>query len=123
MESSEDVEVLSKAIEKLLHEKRKREASGDPFIEDHDDQLLLSTLISQVSEYSMISMMKDRISHPIRSIGGMLSGMFKGKIRPIKSQLPETSNSKDQNNHNNTGGVHIQVPELLQEFGFDNDEE
>ncbi|OAP12705.1 hypothetical protein AXX17_AT1G27720 [Arabidopsis thaliana] len=48
MESSEDVENLSRAIEKLLHEKRKREASGDAFIEDADDQLFLSSLISQV---------------------------------------------------------------------------
>lgn len=48
MESSEDVEVLSRAIEKLLDEKRKREAAGDSFIEDEDDQLLLTKLISQV---------------------------------------------------------------------------
>lgn len=48
MESSEDVEVLSRAIEKLLDEKRKREAAGDSFIEDEDDQLLLTRLISQV---------------------------------------------------------------------------
>ncbi|KFK44630.1 hypothetical protein AALP_AA1G283600 [Arabis alpina] len=180
MESSEDAEVLTRAIEKFLHEKKKRVASGDPIIEDHQDQLLLSSLISQlesskpggkttikeeecpaskgkgedleeiakdikevkkqnkvthillsvliiltltwqVSEYSMISMMKDRISHPIRSIGGMFSGMFKGKMRlPDKKQ---TSNSKAQNNHNNSGGVPMQVPEMLQDLAFNNDEE
>ncbi|CAA7034442.1 unnamed protein product [Microthlaspi erraticum] len=217
MESSEDVEVLSKAIEKLLDEKRKREAAGDAFIEDDDDQLLLSRLISQLespkpksksngitkeeeeeesdgitkqeeeeeespessaskgkregqtdleesieeiakdmkkvkkqntvthvllsalilltltwqlSEYSMIYMLKDRISHPIRSIGGMFSGIFKGKIPPIKDQLtaiPGTSHSKDENKHHNGNrtntGVRIQVPELLREFGFEDDEE
>ncbi|CAD5313812.1 unnamed protein product [Arabidopsis thaliana] len=200
MESSEDVENLSRAIEKLLHEKRKREASGDAFIEDADDQLLLSRLISQLespnpkgkedvitgeeeekeeesadsspskgksegqrqleesieeiakdikkvkkqnkithvllsatiiltlvwqlSEYSMIFMLKDRISHPVRSIGGMLNGMFKGKLRPIKNQLAGTSNSNDQNNHGNGShtGPQLQVPELLREFGFDDEE-
>ncbi|CAH8381709.1 unnamed protein product [Eruca vesicaria subsp. sativa] len=201
MESSEDVEVLSRAIEKLLGEKRKREAAGDSFIEDDDDQLLLTRLISQLelpnpiqktlviakeeeeepspdsspskgkhegskqleesieemakdikevkrqnkvthillsaliiltltwqlSEYSMIYMMKERLTHPIRSIGGMLSGMFKGKLGPIKSRLPGTSKDKDENNLNNgngtNSGVHIQVPELLREFGFDDDDE
>ncbi|CAL9216415.1 unnamed protein product [Arabidopsis halleri] len=198
MESSEDVENLSRAIEKLLTEKRKREASGDAFIEDDDDQLLLSRLISQLespkskekagvitkeeeeeesadsspskgkregqrqleesieelakdikkvkkqntithvllstliiltltwqlSEYSMIFMLKDRISHPVRSIGGMLNGMFKGKLRPIKNQLAGTSNSNDQNNHGNGTqiGPQLQVPELLREFGFNDDE-
>ncbi|KAL1187611.1 hypothetical protein V5N11_031602 [Cardamine amara subsp. amara] len=200
MESNEDVEVLSKAIEKLLDEKRKREAAGDAFIEDHDDQLLLSRLISQlgspktkgetdgitkeeeeeeeesldasasqgkregdrrleeslkeiakdiknvkrqntithvllsavifltlawqVSEYSMILMMKDRISHPIRSIGGMLNGIFKGKLRPIKNQLTGTSASKDQDNNGNgtLTGAQLQMPELLREFGLDDDE-
>ncbi|KAG7593063.1 hypothetical protein ISN45_Aa01g018980 [Arabidopsis thaliana x Arabidopsis arenosa] len=200
MESSEDVENLSRAIEKLLHEKRKRAASGDAFIEDDDDQLLLSRLISQLespkykekagvitkeeeekeeesadsspskgkregqrqleesieelakdikkvkkqntithvllsaviiltltwqlSEYLMIFMLKDRISHPVRSIGGMLNGMFKGKLRPIKNQLAGTSNSNDQNNHGNGTqiGPQLQVPELLREFGFDDEE-
>ncbi|KAG2269650.1 hypothetical protein Bca4012_062671 [Brassica carinata] len=201
MESSEDVEVLSRAIEKLLDEKRKREASGDSFIEDEDDHLLLARLMSklespnpiqktlvtakeeeeeslpdsspsngkqedkrrleesiekiakdikevkrqnkvthvllsaliiltltwQLSEYSMIYMMKERLSHPIRSIGGMFSGMFKGKLIPVKNRLQGTSNDKDENNlHNGNGtnnGVHIQVPDLLREFGFDDDEE
>uniref|UniRef100_A0A1J3H3R8 Uncharacterized protein n=1 Tax=Noccaea caerulescens TaxID=107243 RepID=A0A1J3H3R8_NOCCA len=204
MESSEDVEVLSKAIEKLLDEKRKREATGDAFIEDDDDQLLLSRLISQLespkpksktngitkeeeeeespesspskgkregqthleesieeiakdikkvkkqntithillsaliiltltwqlSEYSMIYMMKDRLSHPIRSIGGMFSGIFKTKITPVKNQLtgiPGTSDSKEENKHHNGNGtnigVRIQVPELLRELGFEDDEE
>ncbi|KAF8075627.1 hypothetical protein N665_1075s0006 [Sinapis alba] len=201
MESSDDVEVLSRAIEKLLDEKRKREAAGDSFIEDEDDQLLLTRLISQLespnpiqktlvtakeeeeeasldsslsngkqegkrrleesieeiakdikevkrqnkvthvllsaliiltltwqlSEYSMIYMMKDRLTHPIRSIGGMLSGVFKGKLLPNKNRLKGTSNVKDENNlHNGNGtnnGVHIQVPDLLREFGFDDDDE
>uniref|UniRef100_A0A1J3JFR5 Uncharacterized protein n=1 Tax=Noccaea caerulescens TaxID=107243 RepID=A0A1J3JFR5_NOCCA len=204
MESSEDVEVLNKAIEKLLDEKRKREAAGDAFIEDDDDQLLLSRLISQLespkpksktngitkeeeeeqspesspskgkregqthleesieeiakdikkvkkqntithillsaliiltltwqlSEYSMIYMMKDRLSHPIRSIGGMFSGIFKSKITPVKNQLtgiPGTSDSKEENKHHNGNGtntgVRIQVPELLRELGFEDDEE
>ncbi|CAN6881805.1 uncharacterized protein BNAC05G21220D [Brassica napus] len=197
MESSEDVEVLSRAIEKLLDEKRKREAAGDSFIEDDDDQLLLTKLISQLespnpiqktvvtakdeegepspvsspskgkqedkrrleeiakdikevkrqnkvthillsaliiltltwqlSEYSMIYMMKERLTHPIRSIGGMFSGVFKGKLLPIKNRLQGTSNDKEENNlHNGSGtnnGVHIQVPDLLREFGFDDDEE
>ena len=48
MESSEDVEVLSRAIEKLLDEKKNREIAGESFIEDDDDQLLLSRIISQV---------------------------------------------------------------------------
>ncbi|ESQ34133.1 hypothetical protein EUTSA_v10008828mg [Eutrema salsugineum] len=195
MESSEDVEVLSRAIEKLLDDKRKREAAGDAFIEDDDDQLLLSRLISQLespnqktvgttkeeeeeeekeslhssaskgkregkrhleesveeiakdikevkrqnkvthillsaliiltltwqlSEYSMIFMLKDRISHPIRSIGGMFSGIFKDKIPPIKKKLPGASTSKEENNTN--AGVHVQVPELLREFGFEDDD-
>ncbi|CAH2034046.1 unnamed protein product [Thlaspi arvense] len=204
MESSEDVEVLSRAIEKLLDEKRKREAAGDTFIEDDDDQLLLSRLISQLespnpfqktdvttkdeegeeeeeesapskakseaqrhleenieeiakdikevkrqnkvthillsaliiltltwqlSEYSMIYMMKDRLCHPIRSIGGMFSGIFKGKIHPIKHKLTgTTSSSKEQHNDHIHGngtntGVHIQMPELLRDFGFDDDDE
>ncbi|CAN7094066.1 unnamed protein product [Brassica rapa subsp. narinosa] len=202
MESSEDVEVLSRAIEKLLDEKRKREAAGDSFIEDEDDQLLLTRLISQLespnpiqktvvtakdeegesspvsspskgkqeedkrrleesieeiakdikevkrqnkvthillsaliiltltwqlSEYSMIYMMKERLTHPIRSIGGMLSGVFKGKLLPIKNRLQGTSNDKEENNlHNGNGtnnGVHIQVPDLLREFGFDDDDQ
>ncbi|KAJ0257881.1 Uncharacterized protein HA466_0086740 [Hirschfeldia incana] len=200
MESSKDVEVLSKAIEKLLDEKRKREAAGDSFIEDEDDQLLLTRLISQLespnpiqktlvtakeeeesspvsspskgkqedtrrleenieeiakdikevkrqnkvthillsaliiltltwqlSEYSMIYMMKERLTHPIRSIGGMFSGIFKGKLGPIKNRVQGTSKDKDENNiHNGNGtnnGVHIQVPDLLREFGFDDDDE
>ncbi|KAJ4865974.1 Uncharacterized protein Rs2_02235 [Raphanus sativus] len=199
MESSEDVEVMSRAIEKLLDEKRKREAAGDSFIEDEDDQLLLTKLISQLespnpfqktlvtakeeeesspdsspskgkhqderrleesieeiakdikevkrqnkvthillsaliiltltwqlSEYSMIYMMKERLTHPIRSIGGMFSGMFKGKLFPNKNRLQGTSNAQEENNlHNGNGtnnGVHIQVPEMLREFGFDDDD-
>lgn len=51
MESSEDVEVLSRAIEKLLDDKRNREAAGESFIEDDDDQLLLSRIISQVPPF------------------------------------------------------------------------
>ncbi|CAF1973143.1 hypothetical protein HID58_075380 [Brassica napus] len=194
MESSEDVEVLSRAIEKLLDEKKNREIAGESFIEDDDDQLLLSRIISQLespnpfpkavettreeaessltskgraegerqleesieeiakdikevkrqnkvthillsaliiltltwqlSEYSMIYMMKERLTHPIRSIGGMFSGMFKGKIRPIKNKL---SNARDEDNHHNGNGtntgVHIQVPELLRDLGFDDDDE
>ncbi|KAG2241454.1 hypothetical protein Bca4012_056183 [Brassica carinata] len=199
MESSEDVEVLSRAIEKLLDDKRNREAAGESFIEDDDDQLLLSRIISQLespnpfqktveatkeeeeessldslpsskgkdegkrqleesieeiakdikevkrqnkvthillsalilltltwqlSEYSMIYMMKERLSHPIRSIGGMFSGMFQGKLRPIKNKL---SNAKDEDNHPNGNGtntgVRIQVPELLRDLGFDDDDE
>ncbi|CAN6908166.1 unnamed protein product [Brassica oleracea] len=197
MESSEDVEVLSRAIEKLLDEKKNREIAGESFIEDDDDQLLLSRIISQLespnpfpkavettreeaessldsltskgraegerqleesieeiakdikevkrqnkvthillsaliiltltwqlSEYSMIYMMKERLTHPIRSIGGMFSGMFKGKIRPIKNKL---SNARDEDNHHNGNGtntgVHIQVPELLRDLGLDDDDE
>ncbi|CAN8313350.1 unnamed protein product [Cochlearia groenlandica] len=183
MESSEDVEVMSRAIEKLLVEKRKREA--DFIEEDEDDQLLLSSLISQLespnpfqekesslshkqleenieeiakdikevkrqnkvthvllsaliiltltwqlSEYSMIFMMKERLSHPVKSIGSMLSGMFKGKIGPVKTKLPvtNTSGSKEEDNNHHNGnvtnnGVRIQVPELLRDFGFEDDDE
>ncbi|CAN7049968.1 hypothetical protein BRARA_G00859 [Brassica rapa] len=198
MESSEDVEVLSRAIEKLLDEKKNREIAGESFIEDDDDQLFLSRIISQLespnqfpktvettkgeeeplpdslpskgkdkgerqleesieeiakdikevkrqnkvthillsaliiltltwqlSEYSMIYMMKERLSHPIRSIGGMFSGLFNGKLRPIKNKL---SNAREEDNHHNgngtnTGGVHIQVPELLRDLGLDDDDE
>lgn len=86
--------------------------------------VIILTLTWQLSEYSMIFMLKDRISHPVRSIGGMLNGMFKGKLRPIKNQLAGTSNSNDQNNHGNGTqiGPQLQVPELLREFGFDDDE-
>ncbi|XP_023645441.1 uncharacterized protein LOC17898347 isoform X2 [Capsella rubella] len=87
--------------------------------------MIILTLTWQLSEYSMIFMLKDRISHPVRSIGGMLNGMFKGKIRPFKNQLTGTSTSKDQDNHGNgtDSGPQLQVPELLREFGFDDDEE
>ncbi|KAJ0235427.1 Uncharacterized protein HA466_0266080 [Hirschfeldia incana] len=197
MESSEDVEVMTRTIEKLLDEKRNREAAGESFIEDDDDQLLLSRIISQLespnpyqkvvettkeeeeesslasslskgkgvdqreleesieeiakdikevkrqnkvthillsaliiltltwqlSEYSMIYMMKERLTHPIKSIGGMFSGMFKGKLRPIKDKL---SNAKEEDSHHNGNGTNssaqIQVPELLRDFGFDDDD-
>ena len=55
MESSEDVEVLSRAIEKLLDEKKNREIAGESFIEDDDDQLFLSRIISQVPFFSFPS--------------------------------------------------------------------
>lgn len=86
--------------------------------------LIILTLTWQLSEYSMIFMLKDRISHPVRSITGMLNGMFKSKLNPIKNQLAGTSTSKDQNDGNgtNTTGAHLQVPELLRDFGFDDDE-
>ncbi|CAH8299348.1 unnamed protein product [Eruca vesicaria subsp. sativa] len=199
MESSKDVEVLTRAIEKLIDEKKNREAAGESFLEDDDDQILLSRIISQLespnpfqkvvettkeeeeepsidssssskgkgvdqreleesvkeiakdikevkrqnkvthmllsaliiltltwqlSEYSMIYMMKERLSHPIKSIGGMFSGMFKGKLGPIKNKL---SNANDEDNHQNGNGtntgVHIQVPELLRDIGFDDDDQ
>lgn len=89
--------------------------------------LIILTLTWQLSEYSMIYMMKDRLSHPIRSIGGMFSGIFKSKITPVKNQLTGTSDSKEENKHHNgngtNNGVRIQVPELLRELGFEDDEE
>ncbi|CAN8291213.1 unnamed protein product [Cochlearia groenlandica] len=194
MESGEDLEVMTRAIEKLLEEKRDRESAGDSFIEeeDQDDQVLLSKLISQLesrkpvqttvgttkdeesssplkgerdghrhleenleaiakdikdvkrqnkvthillstliiltltwqlSQYSMIYLMKDRLCHPIRSITGMFSGMFKVKIRPLKNKLHGTSKTNEQNSTSNGDGVNIQVPKLLREFGLDDDDE
>ncbi|XP_010531112.1 PREDICTED: uncharacterized protein LOC104807506 [Tarenaya hassleriana] len=211
MESSEDVEVLSKAIEKLLDERRKRDAAGDSFVEDDDDQLLLSRLLSQLetpkqmrnaddkadgataeeqpadsstppdkpevrnqikgrsenqkkelsteelaeeikkvkrqntithlllsamiiltlswqlSEFSIIMTMKNRLSHPFRSFGGMLAGMMKGGVRPITDQLPEiqcAEPSKEQNNHNGTHSLpSLKVPEMLRDLGFNEDDQ
>lgn len=40
--------------------------------------MIVLTLSWQVSEVSLILKLRDGLSHPFRSIGGMLAGMFKG---------------------------------------------
>ncbi|XP_022776348.1 uncharacterized protein LOC111318007 [Durio zibethinus] len=47
MESSEDIELINLAIQKLIEEKRIKDTSGYKFSEDDDDQLL-SRLLSQL---------------------------------------------------------------------------
>lgn len=48
MESSTKLELIDQAIQKLLAEKRNKEASGDLLFHDDNDQILLSRLLSDV---------------------------------------------------------------------------
>lgn len=45
---NQDLDLINIAIQKLLEERKNRQVLGDNFIEDDDDQLLLSRLLSQV---------------------------------------------------------------------------
>lgn len=51
MEPAKNLELIDQAIKKLLAEKRNKESSGDDgFLQDDNDQLLLSKLLSEVYE-------------------------------------------------------------------------
>lgn len=45
---NQDLDLINITIQKLLEERKNRQVLGDNFIEDDDDQLLLSRLLSQV---------------------------------------------------------------------------
>lgn len=49
MESSQDIELINQAIQKLIQEKRIKDTSVDKLSEDDDEQLL-SRLLSQVGK-------------------------------------------------------------------------
>ncbi|KAK4763642.1 hypothetical protein SAY87_013080 [Trapa incisa] len=53
--------------------------------------MLVITVTWQVSEVSLLLMLKDGISHPFRSVGGMLTGMFKRRKDRDESHGPSAS--------------------------------
>ncbi|KAH7515472.1 uncharacterized protein LOC107428308 [Ziziphus jujuba] len=65
--------------------------------------MIVLTLVWQISEVSLILKLKDGVSHPFRSLGGMLIGMFKSS----------TTNGHDSENQNESHSLPpIKVPDF-----------
>lgn len=53
--------------------------------------MIVLTVTWQVSEVSLLLKLKDGLSHPFRSVGSMLTGMFKGRRDGEDSPVPNPS--------------------------------
>lgn len=71
--------------------------------------MIVLTIVWQLSEVSIILNVKDKISHPFRSLGNFISGMFK---RPKTIVDNTDKNSSRQDNDEVSLLPPLKIPEL-----------